>query len=76
LYYQSQSAPEEKAKLIAQCAMPDREGDGVPGFELVRLHEVIKTRNISDEAALDAAVNELRQAVVSVLKDGGRVILG
>ncbi len=76
LYYQIQSAPEEKARLIAQHTPPDEGGDGEPEFELLRLYDVIKTRDIQDEVGLDAAVQELREAVEPALRAGRRVILG
>ena len=76
LYYQIQSAPEEKARLIARHTPPREEGDSEPEFELLRLYDVIKTRDIKDEADLDAAVNELHEAVAPALKAGKRVILG
>lgn len=76
LYYQIQSAPEEKARLIARHTPPREEGDGEPEFELLRLYDVIKTRDIKAEADLDAAVNELHEAVAPALKAGKRVILG
>ena len=76
LYYQIQSAPEEKARLIARHTPPREEGDGEPEFELLRLYDVIKTRDIKDETDLDAAVNELHEAVAPALKAGKRVILG
>lgn len=76
LYYQIQSAPEEKARLIARHTPSREEENGKPEFELLRLYDVIKTRDIKDEADLDAAVNELHEAVAPVLKAGKRVILG
>ena len=76
LYYQIQSAPEEKARLIAQHAPPDEEGSGAPEFELLRLHDVIKTRDISTAEELEAALSELRQAVEAAIEAGKRVILG
>jgi hypothetical protein len=76
LYYQIQSAPEEKARLIARHTPPDEEGDGEPEFELLRLYDVIKTRDISTVEELEAALSELRQAVQAAIEAGKRVILG
>ena len=77
LYYQIQSAPEEKARLLARHTVPDEgEAGSEPEYEFIRLHEVIKTRDIKDGAALDKAVDQLRAAVEPALDDGRRVILG
>ena len=76
LYYQIQSASEEKARLIAQHIPPDEEGGNEPEFELLRLYDVIKTRDISTVEELEAALSELRQAVQAGLEAGKRVILG
>jgi hypothetical protein len=76
LYYQMQSASEEKARLIARHTPPREKGDGEPEFELLRLYDVIKTRDISTVEDLEAAVGELRLAVQKVLEAGKRVLLG
>ncbi|GAB4537187.1 MAG: hypothetical protein Kow0063_23600 [Anaerolineae bacterium] len=76
LYYQIQSTPEEKARLVAAHTPVAGEGEAGPEFELLRLHEVIKTRDISTVEDLEAALSELRQAVHSALEAGKRVILG
>ena len=76
LYYQIQSAPEEKARLIARHTPSREEGDGEPEFELLRLYDVVKTRDISTVEDLDAALSELRGAVQAALEAGKRVILG
>ena len=47
-----------------------------PAIELIRLHQAIKTRNITTVEELEAALNELRQAVQAALEAGKRVILG
>ena len=73
LYYQIQSAPEEKAQFIARHAPTE---GGKPEFEFVRLHEVIKTRDITTVEDLEVVLTELRQAVQAALKAGKRVILG
>jgi hypothetical protein len=76
LYYQIRSAAEEKARLMAEhTPADDGDGDEVD-FALLRLYEIIKTRDIKDAADLDTALNELREAVEAALKDGKRVILG
>ncbi len=79
LYYQIQSASEEKARLIQEAAgLKPQEGDeeAAPAIELIRLHQAIKTRNITTVEELEAALNELRQAVQAALEAGKRVILG
>ena len=76
LYYQIQSAPEEMARLIAQHAPVATNEKGGPEFQLLRLHDVIKTRNIVTQDDLEAVVKELRQAVQPALESGRRVILG
>jgi hypothetical protein len=76
LYYQIQSAPEEKARLIAEHTPPDEGVAGKLEFELLRLYDVIKTRDISTVDELEAAVSELRRAVQAALEAGKRVILG
>ncbi len=77
LYYQIQSAPEEKSRLITQhTPPPDDGGVGEPEFEILRLYDVIQTRDISSVEELDAAIDELRQAVREALEAGKRVVLG
>ncbi len=78
LYYQIQSASEEKARLIAQEAgrKKQKAEKDVPQFELLRLYDVIQTRDISTTEDLDAAVGELREAVQAALEAGKRVVLG
>jgi len=75
LYYQIQSAPEEKANLIAQHTLSKEDEANEPEFELLRLHKVIKTREIKDDTDLQAALNELQEAVKTALRAGKRVIL-
>ncbi|MBN1814108.1 MAG: BREX system P-loop protein BrxC [Anaerolineae bacterium] len=76
LYYQIQSAPEEKARLVARYTPRIEEGEAEPEFKLLRLHEAIKIKNIATPKDLETAVSELRQAVQAVLETGKRVILG
>jgi hypothetical protein len=77
LYYQIQSAPEEKSRLVRQhTPPPDDAGEGEPAFEILRLYDVIHTRDISSVEELDAAIDELRQAVQEALEAGKRVVLG
>ncbi len=80
LYYQIQSAPEEKARLIQATArqpMPvSGEQEPTPAIELIRLHQVIRTRKIATVEDLEAALHQLRQAVQTALKAGKQVILG
>jgi hypothetical protein len=79
LYYQIQSAPEEKVRLVTQYVRrrkPEAGEKDTPRFEVVRLHEVIKTREITTVEELEAALNELREAVQATLGTGKRVILG
>jgi hypothetical protein len=76
LYYQTQSASEEKARLIRQhTPPPDDEGEEFE-FEILRLYDVIQTRDISSIEELDAAIDELRQAVQEALEAGKHVVLG
>jgi len=76
LYYQIQSAPEEKSRLVRQhTPPPDDEGDELE-FAILRLYDVIQTRDISSVEELDAAIDELRQAVQEALEAGKRVVLG
>jgi len=71
LYYQIQSAGQEKARLVASS-----KGTGGTGqVTVVRLAEVITTREIADEAALERAIDELREAVQAALKTGKKVVL-
>ncbi len=77
LYYQIQSAPEEKSRLIRQHEPPKKnDGGGVVEYEIVRLYDVIQTRDIGSAEELDEAVAELRQAVEKALEAGKRVMLG
>jgi hypothetical protein len=75
LYYQIQSVPEEKARLIARHTPTVGKEGGEPEFELLRLHEVIRTRDIQDDRDLQAAMTELQEAVRPALQAGKRVIL-
>jgi len=78
LFYQIQSAPEEKARLIQWVArLKPQEGDekAPPAIELIRLHQAIKTQNITTIEELEAALDELRQVVQAALETGKRVIL-
>jgi len=78
LYYQIQSAPEEKARLIRQEARRKKQEPEEPTFqfEIMRLYDVIQTRDLSTTEDLDAAVGELREAVEPALEAGKHVILG
>jgi hypothetical protein len=76
LYYQIQSAPEEKSRLIRQHTPPPENGDDETEFEILPLYDVIQTRDIKNAQDLDAVINELRQAVQKALKAGKRVLLG
>jgi hypothetical protein len=76
LYYQIQSASEEKARLIALHAPAEDEEKDKPQFEVLRLREVIKTLHISNPEELEAALAELREAVRAALESGKQVILG
>jgi len=76
LYYQIQSAPQERSRLAAQHAPPPGESADAPKFEILRLYDVIKTRDISTAEDLEAAVSELRKAVRAALEAGKRVVLG
>jgi len=76
LYYQTQSAPEEKAHLIALHTKPEDRSPDQPQIALLRLNLAIKKREIASESDLDEALAELRQAVEEILKTGKRVILG
>jgi len=75
LYYQIQSASEEKARLITRHTTPKEKRGGEPEFELLRLYKVITTRDIKDDTDLQAALNELQEAVKPALRAGKRVIL-
>jgi len=85
LYYQIQSATEEKARLITQEAGRKKQeaggkrqeaGEVEPQFEIIRLYDAIKTRDITTVEDLEAAVGELRRTVQAALEAGKRVILG
>lgn len=78
LYYQTQSAHEEKARLIAQAAPPstDDDNDSEPKLVVIRLNAAIQTRRIRDEADLEAALQELREEIAAALDAGKHVILG
>jgi hypothetical protein len=76
LYYQIQSAPQEKSRLVTQYTPPPDRGADQPEFEILRLYDVIQTRDISSVEELDAAIDELRQAVQKALEAGKRVVLG
>jgi len=76
LYYQIQSAAEEKARLIALHAPTEDEEEAKPQLEVLRLRDVIKTRHISNPEELEAALAELREAVQAALDGGKQVILG
>jgi hypothetical protein len=77
LYYQIQSAPEEKSRLIRQHEPPKKDdGEDVVEYEILRLYDVIQTRDIATAEELDEAVAELRQAVEKALGAGKRVVLG
>jgi len=76
LYYQVQSAPEEKSRLVRQHTPPQDGGGDVIEFEILRLYDVIQTRDISTVEELEAALSELRQAVQAALEAGKRVVLG
>jgi len=75
LYYQTQSAQEEKANLIAQHKPPDTGETQEPVLQVLRLHEVIKTRDIQDDQDLQAVLSELQDAVRPALDAGKRVVL-
>jgi len=82
LYYQIQSAAQEKGRLIqeARGKRQDAEGTGQEAggaeeFVVVYLHEVIATREIADDAALAQAIEELRDAIQAELKTGKKVVL-
>jgi len=85
LYYQIQSATEEKARLITQEARRKKQEAGSkkqetgkvePQFEIIRLYDAIKTRDVTTVEDLEAVLSELRQAVQAALQAGKRVILG
>ncbi|MBN1450028.1 MAG: BREX system P-loop protein BrxC [Anaerolineales bacterium] len=76
LYYQTQSAQEEKVRLIDLHQQPDEQGPDKPAYEILRLHTAIHTRDINSEEDLEAALDELRGAVKTMLDEGKRVILG
>lgn len=75
LYYQTQSAPQEETRLIAAHAAAMKSEPGTPGFVLVRLDEAIRTKDIDSTGDLEAAVQELREAVQDGLEADGRVLL-
>ena len=75
LYFQIRSASEEKARLIENYTPPEEKKEE-PQFEVLRLHQAVKTHDIHTEEDLENALNELREAVLAVLKAGKRVILG
>jgi hypothetical protein len=76
LYYQIQSAPEEKAQLIQRYTPPpDAQGVDEPEYALLRLYDVLQTRDISTPEELDQALSELREAVQQALDAGKHVIL-
>jgi len=76
LYYQAQSAPQEKERMIALDTPPKDSDHPQPEVQLVRLLEAIQTRHIASPEDLTAALEELRAAVQAVLERGRRVILG
>ena len=76
LYYQIQSAAEEKSRLIEEHEPPAEEDGDVVEYEFLRLYDVIRTRDIGSVEDLDYAVGELRQAVEKALDAGRRVVLG
>ncbi len=76
LYYQIQSAAQEKAKLVASSRVASSKGtEGTEQVTVVRLTEVITTREIADDAALAQAIEELRDAIQAELKTGKKVVL-
>ncbi len=78
LYYQSQSAGEEKAQLIRQATtepQPEDVGEGADHLQLIRIDQVIKTRAIGNIQDLENALDELRREVQAALDAGKRVIL-
>ncbi len=80
LYYQIQSAPQEKVKLVArsrgQVAGSKPQGAGnTEQVVVLRLSELAAGQEIADEAALESVIVEIRDAVRVVLKTGKRVIL-
>jgi hypothetical protein len=76
IYYQIQSASEEKSRLIRQHQPPKDDGEDGPEFEILRLYDVVETRDINNIEDLEAAINELREAVKKALEAGKRVVLG
>ena len=72
-----QRLTEEKSRLIRQHKPPKKhEGGNVIEYEILRLHDVIQTRDIGSAEELDDALAELRQAVENALDAGKRVVLG
>jgi hypothetical protein len=51
-------------------------GEAGAEFELLRLYDVVKTREVTTLEDLEAALAELRRAVQAALETGKRVILG
>lgn len=75
LYYQIGSAADEKARLIAAHTPYEADNGGEPEFALLRLYDIIKTRDLKDTNDLERAISELRSAVQTELEAGKRVIL-
>jgi hypothetical protein len=75
LYYQIQSASEEKARLIGEYTPLPDDGDDEEVYALLRLYDVIQTRDITTVEELNEALSELREAVQMELDAGKHVIL-
>jgi hypothetical protein len=84
LYYQIRSASEEKAQIINAYVPPPppkagTEGEAEPRepeLLVLRLDQIIRTHDIRTQDDLNAAVQELREAITAALNAGKHVILG
>ncbi|MDX9956235.1 MAG: hypothetical protein RBT75_19215, partial [Anaerolineae bacterium] len=76
LYYQIQSAPQEKGRLVASNRVA---GSGVTGSTeqvvVLRLNELVAAREIVTPEDLEALLRELRVAIAAHLEAGKKVIL-
>ncbi len=75
LYYQIQSAAQEQGRLVASSRITGNEEEGDSEQVVVYLQQAILTREVADEAALEAALCELRRAVEAGLQAGKKVVL-